>query len=107
MTVHDLLRHTSGLTYGVQGNTLVDQAYREAKLLDADQTLPDFINKLAKLPLLNQPGTEWNYSVSTDVLGRVVEVVSGKELDEFIAERITNWAWWTPASTRRATRLIV
>ena len=89
MTVQDLLRHTSGLTYGGFGNTLVDQAYREAKILAPEQTLSDFINKLATLPLLNQPGAIWNYSVSTDVLGRIVEVLSGKALDEFIAERIT------------------
>ena len=89
MTVQDLLRHTSGLTYGVFGNTLVDQAYREAKLLAPDQTLSDFISKLAKLPLLNQPGATWNYSVSTDVLGRIVEVVSGKGLNKLFAKHIT------------------
>ena len=88
MTVLDLLRHTSGLTYGLFGNTLVDQAYRDAKLLAPDQSSSEFVAKLAKLPLANQPGTTWLYSVSTDVLGRIVEVVAGKNLDDVVAERI-------------------
>ncbi len=88
MTVQDLLRHTSGLTYGVFGNSRVDKMYLEASLFDRNQTNEQFVAKLAKLPLKHQPGTIWEYSVATDVLGRIVEVVSGQPLDQFIAERI-------------------
>ena len=88
MTIQDLLRHTSGLTYGIFGKSLVNDKYLEANLFDPSQTLAEFITKLSKLPLADQPGTMWDYSVSTDVLGRVIEVVSGQTLDEFIAERI-------------------
>jgi len=89
MTIQDLLRHTSGLTYGVFGKSLVKQKYNDANLFDANQTLAEFTSKLAKLPLAHQPGTMWDYSMSTDVLGRVVEVVSGMPFDQFVAERIT------------------
>jgi CubicO group peptidase (beta-lactamase class C family) len=89
MTIQDLLRHTSGLTYGVFGKSLVKQKYNDANLLDANQTLAEFISKLSKVPLAHQPGTMWDYSMSTDVLGRVVEVVSGMPFDQFVAERIT------------------
>ncbi len=88
MTIQDLLRHTSGLTYGIFGKSLVDQAYNNAKLLDPTQTLAEFVSKLSTLPLAYQPGTTWNYSMSTDVLGRIVEVVSGVPFDQFIADRI-------------------
>jgi CubicO group peptidase (beta-lactamase class C family) len=88
MTIQDLLRHTSGLTYGIFGKSLVKQAYLAAHLLDPNQTLAELISKLAKVPLAYQPGTTWDYSMSVDVLGRVVEVVSGTPLDQFIAERI-------------------
>ena len=89
MTVQDLLRHTSGLTYGQFGDSLVKQAYREANVFDPNQTNAEFISKLAKLPLQNQPGEVWDYSMSTDVLGRLVEVISGMDLDRFIEARIT------------------
>jgi CubicO group peptidase (beta-lactamase class C family) len=88
ITVQDLMRHTSGLVYGQFGDTLVHQAYREAKLTDRNQTLAEMSAKLAKLPLAHDPGTVFEYSMSTDVLGRVIEVVSGMELDRFVAERI-------------------
>jgi CubicO group peptidase (beta-lactamase class C family) len=88
MTIADLLRHTSGLTYGVFGATPVDQRYMAANVLSPDGTLADMVHKLSGLPLLYQPGTRFNYSVSADVLGRVVEVVSGKPFDAFLAERI-------------------
>ena len=87
-TVRDLLRHTAGLTYGFFSATPVDQAYRRADLLALDNTLTDLTRKLGGLPLQYQPGTVWNYSFATDVLGRLVEVVSGKPLDVFLAERI-------------------
>jgi CubicO group peptidase (beta-lactamase class C family) len=89
MTVQDLLRHTSGLTYGQFGDSLVKQAYREANVFDPNQTNAEFISKLSKLPLQNQPGEVWDYSMSTDVLGRLVEVISGMDLDAFIQARIT------------------
>lgn len=89
MTIQDLLRHTSGLTYGIFGKSLVKQAYLGANLFDPNQTLAELVSKIAKLPLAHQPGTTWDYSHSTDVLGRVVEVVSGQSFDQFIAERIT------------------
>jgi CubicO group peptidase (beta-lactamase class C family) len=88
ITIRDLLRHTSGLTYGVFGNTPVDDMYKKAGVLTRDDSLQDMMTKLGKLPLLYQPGSRWHYSVSTDVLGRVVEVASGQGLDEFFAERI-------------------
>jgi CubicO group peptidase (beta-lactamase class C family) len=87
-TIRDLLRHTSGLTYGFFGDTAVDQRYRQADVLNGQGTLADMVTKLGNLPLLYQPGTRFNYSVSTDVLGRVVEVVSGTEFGEFLQERI-------------------
>jgi CubicO group peptidase (beta-lactamase class C family) len=87
-TVRDLLRHTAGLTYGLFGNTPVDEAYRKIGILAPTSTLADMTKKLGEQPLLYQPGMKWNYSVATDVLGRIVEVTSGKSLDEFFAERI-------------------
>ena len=81
MTVQDLLRHTSGLTYAQLTGPLLKQAYEDAKVGDDKQTNAEMVAKLAKLPLAYQPGTTWQYSLSTDVLGRVVEVVSGMTLD--------------------------
>jgi len=89
MSVQDLLRHTSGLTYGQFGDSLVKQAYRAANVFDPNQTTAEFVAKLAQLPLQNQPGEVWDYSMSTDVLGRLVEVISGIDLDAFIHARIT------------------
>jgi len=89
MTVQDLLRHTSGLVYGPFGNMLVHQAYNQANLFDPGQTLAEFVTKLSKLPLAHQPGSTWEYGMSTDVLGRIVEVVSGMPFDRFLEERIT------------------
>jgi len=88
ITIRDLLRHTSGYTYGFFGNTKVDQLYVQANLFDFDTPLPEFVRNLGELPLKFQPGTVWNYSVSTDVLGRLVEVVSETTLDRFFDERI-------------------
>lgn len=89
MTVQDLMRHTSGLTYGALGANVVKQSYLDMKVNDRGQTNAEMADKLAKLALLYQPGTTWEYSMSTDVLGRVVEVASGMPLDKFIEERIT------------------
>ena len=84
MTVQDLLRHTAGLVYGQFGDGLVHKAYREAKVGDRADTNAEMITKLAKFPLAHQPGEVWEYSVATDVLGRIIEVVSGMPLDAFI-----------------------
>lgn len=89
MTVQDLMRHTSGLTYGAAGSNPVKQSYIDMKVMAADQTNAQMVEKLSKLALLYQPGTHWEYSMSTDVLGRVIEVASGMTLDKFIEERIT------------------
>ncbi len=88
MTVQDLMRHTSGLTYGLFGNSAVDQMYRKANIFGA-KSLEDMVKIIAGMPLLHQPGEAWEYSVSTDVLGRVVEVASGMDLNAFVQERIT------------------
>jgi CubicO group peptidase (beta-lactamase class C family) len=89
MTVQDLMRHTSGLTYPAVGANPVKQSYIDMKVADRSQTLAAMADKLAKLALLYQPGTTWEYSMSTDLLGRVVEVASGMPLDKFIEESIT------------------
>lgn len=89
MTVQDLLRHTSGLVYGAFGTSLVHQEYNKANLHDRSQTLAEFVTKLTKLPLAHQPGTTWEYGMSVDVLGRIVEVVSGMPFDQFVEQRIT------------------
>lgn len=90
MRMLDLLRHTSGLTYGFQNRSNVDAAYRESKLeiWHGNYDLDEFVGTLAKLPLEFSPGEAWNYSVSTDVLGAVVQRVSGMTLDAFFRSRI-------------------
>jgi CubicO group peptidase (beta-lactamase class C family) len=89
MSVQDLMRHTSGLTYAAFGDSPVQMIWRDEKLMDEGQTNAELVAKLARLPLMFEPGTTWEYSMSTDVLGRIVEVVSGKSLGAFFAERIT------------------
>jgi CubicO group peptidase (beta-lactamase class C family) len=79
-TVLDLMRHTSGITYGFYGDSLVRKAYAASNLYGGDFDLAEFAERIAKLPLQDQPGTLWNYGHSTDVLARVMEVVSGKSL---------------------------
>ena len=87
MTIRDLLSHMSGLTYDFMYKSNVDAAYRKTKLQQAD-TLEEMVNILAELPLEFSPGDEWNYSVSTDVLGYLVEVLSGMKLDEYFKKNI-------------------
>jgi CubicO group peptidase (beta-lactamase class C family) len=82
--VQDLLRHTSGLTYATFGDSPVQMIWRDAQPMTEDQTNAEMVTKLAALPLMFEPGTTWEYSMSTDVLGRVVEVVSGQDLADFI-----------------------
>ena len=87
--IHDLFRHTSGLTYGGRGTTPVHKLYPGGSgTAAAEYTSEQFIAKLASLPLLYQPGTVWDYSFSTDVLGLVVEKVSGKRLGDFLKEAV-------------------
>jgi CubicO group peptidase (beta-lactamase class C family) len=88
MTIRDLLTHSSGLTYGFLERTNVDAAYRKLGVAGPDGTLRDMIDQLAELPLEFSPGTRWNYSVATDVLGHLVEVISGQRFDRFLEERI-------------------
>lgn len=88
MTVQDLLRHTAGLTYGFFGDGLVKKRYLEQNLMATDIDNKAFSEKLAKLPLIYQPGTTWEYSHATDVLGRLIEVASGKTLYTFLKERL-------------------
>ena len=88
MQVRDLFTHTSGLTYGFLMQHEVDALYRREKIARPDETLEEMCARLAGLPLLFSPGTRWNYSHATDVLGRIVEVASGQTLDAFFRERI-------------------
>jgi len=87
-TVQDLLRHTSGFTYGVFGKGLVKDIYTRNGIDSVDHDNAEFVKKLATAPLMFQPGTTWEYSRSTDVLGHVIERVSGMPLDRFLDERI-------------------
>ena len=88
ITIQDLLRHTSGITYDHTGNGLVQQLYQQSRLRSRKITNAEHATMVASLPLMCQPGTEWNYSRSTDILGRLIEVVSGKTLGAFLTERI-------------------
>jgi len=88
ITIQDLLRHTSGLTYEFVGTAAVQRMYLDKKLPSTDQTNADQVERLASLPLFSQPGKQWDYSRSTDVLGRIIEIVSGETLGEFLRQRI-------------------
>ncbi len=90
MLIVDLLRHTSGLTYGFQESTNVDAAYRKLKIggIEKNGTLDGMVEQLAKLPLEFSPGTAWNYSVSTDILGYLVEKISGQKFEDYLRAKI-------------------
>jgi CubicO group peptidase (beta-lactamase class C family) len=92
ITIRDLLTHRSGLTYGFLDGTQVGNAYREGAVNDGltvvEVPLADNVERLAKAPLVSQPGAEWHYSLSTDVLGRVVELAAGMPFDTFLSQRI-------------------
>jgi CubicO group peptidase (beta-lactamase class C family) len=90
ITFRDLLTHTAGFTNGNMAATLVDAMYREAGIdfTFGECSLGEMVERLAKMPLLAQPGAEWNYSVATDVLGHLVAVISGQPFDEFLEKRI-------------------
>jgi CubicO group peptidase (beta-lactamase class C family) len=112
MTVQDLLRHTSGITSGgIFGKkSIVKDLYNAANLSDRNQTNAELVTKISQLPLLNHPGTIWDYSISYEVLARIVEVASGVELYTFVEERITkplklaDTAFWVEG-TERQTRI--
>jgi CubicO group peptidase (beta-lactamase class C family) len=88
ITIQDLLRHTSGITYDHTGNGLVQQLYQQSRLRSRKITNAEHASLVASLPLMCQPGTEWNYSRSTDILGRLIEAVTGTTLGAFLTERI-------------------
>ena len=91
-TIQDLLRHTSGVTYGGRGTTAVHKLWPRGSAVAATQfTGAEFLDTIGKLPLLHEPGTVWDYSLSVDILGLVIEAVSGKPLSAFLSERI-----WQP-----------
>jgi len=87
-TVLDLMRHTSGITYGFYGDSLVRKAYAAANIYAGDFDLAEFAERIAKLPLQDQPGTLWEYGHSTDVLARIMEIVSGKSLLQLEREKL-------------------
>lgn len=104
MQIRDLLTHTSGLTYGFMNRHPLDALYRRRGVeRDGAANLQEMIDKLSELPLLFSPGTKWSYSVATDVVGHLCEVIAGQPLDRFLAERIfeplgmVDTAFWVPA----------
>jgi CubicO group peptidase (beta-lactamase class C family) len=92
ITVHDLLTHTAGFTYDFFDSSPVDLMYRETNMFDPIEVPPvslsEFLMRIVKLPLVHQPGTTWRYSVATDVLGHLIEIISGISLDSFLRERL-------------------
>ncbi len=113
ITIQDLMRHTSGLTYGFTGGSGVQKLVKAADLRGQDKSAAEHVETIASLPLRYQPGEVWEYSVSTDVLGRIVEIVAGGSLGEVLRERIfaplgmNDTAFFTPESkvARRAEPL--
>jgi CubicO group peptidase (beta-lactamase class C family) len=88
ITIQDVMRHTSGLTYGFTGSSKVQALVAEARILRKERTVAESMDALAALPLMHQPGEVWEYSLSTDVLGRVVEIIEGASLGEVLRARI-------------------
>ena len=88
MTIRELVSHTGGLTYGFFSRSQVDTLYQQANILDRNSTLREMVGKLANIPLRQQPGTQWHYSVGVDVQGHLVEVLAGKPLDRVLRERV-------------------
>ncbi len=111
ITLHHLLTHTAGLAYGLSDETPVDTLYRQWRWThrEANLDLATTVRELAGLPLVCQPGTRWKYSMATDVLGRVIEIVSGQSLDTFLRERVleplgmSDTGFWVPGD--KADRL--
>ena len=108
ITVQDLLRHTSGLTYAFIGSGAVKDLYKQAGMaeFELDMSITEYANRMAELPLLYQPGTVWDYGRSTDVLGALVEAASGSALDAYMHERVlaplgmSDSGFWVPESER-------
>ena len=102
MTIRELVSHTAGLTYGFFSRSQVDTLYVRANVLDRNSTLKDMVAKLGGIPLRQQPGSAWHYSVAVDVQGYLVEVLAGKPFDEVLQERIfdplgmKDTAFWIP-----------
>lgn len=92
VTIQDLLRHTSGITYDYIGSDLIKNAYSDANIFEGPFNNGDFAERVARLPLARQPGTLWRYGHSTDVLGRIIEIVAGKSLFSFLISTITDYA---------------
>ena len=88
ITIQDLMTQSSGITYGFYGDSMVRKAYAAAKIYDGDFTNAEFAERIARLPLAEQPGTLWDYGHSTDILGRIIEIVSGKSLLQFEKESL-------------------
>ena len=88
MTIRDLMCHTAGLAYGLMPASPVDAMYTSARLLDRGKNLDSMLERLLQLPLAAQPGEKWMYSIAVDVQGKLIESLSGKPLDEYIAERV-------------------
>jgi CubicO group peptidase (beta-lactamase class C family) len=88
ITIQDLLRHTAGFTYEFRGPGAVQKMYMLARLANRSQSAGDHVSALAKLPLLHHPGTQWEYSRATDVVGRLIEVLSGSTLGEYFERNI-------------------
>jgi CubicO group peptidase (beta-lactamase class C family) len=88
VTIEDLLRHTSGITYDYIGGKLIDKAYKDSGLFDGKFDNRRFAERIARLPLSRQPGTLWRYGHSTDVIGRVIEIISGQTLYQFEKQHI-------------------
>jgi len=88
ITIEDLLRHTSGLTYGFYGENAVRKLYANSDIYGGDFDNATFAERIARLPLAKQPGTQWDYGHSTDVLGRIIEVISGQTLYQFEKQRL-------------------
>jgi CubicO group peptidase (beta-lactamase class C family) len=104
ITVQDLMRHTSGLTYGFTGTSPVQKLIKAANVVNANRSLAENVEAMAALPLMHQPGEVWEYSLSTDVLGRIVEIVEGASLGEVLQHRLfgpldmIDTAFYTPES---------
>ncbi len=102
VTMRELMSHSGGFTYGFFSQTAVDKLQVEADLLNPDNTLDEFIKRVAKLPLNSQPGTEWHYSISVDIQGYIVQKLSGMPFEEFLEKRIfkplgmTDTAFYVP-----------
>ena len=88
VTMRELMSHSGGFTYGFFSQTAVDKLQLEADLLNPNNTLDEFIKRVAKLPLYSQPGTEWHYSISVDIQGYIVQKLSGMPFEEFLEKRV-------------------